>query len=142
MPALTLIHSYSSLRHRNIVRLYGFCLSPNCIVMECIPHGPLSTFLLSRSNNSNDNSSVNSMGDLSWEMRLKIATDIAEGMSYLHSLQPPIIHRDLKTPNILVCLSLFLHPLLPSSVPYLLCALLTTFFSFSFLPSFYLPTAF
>lgn len=39
---------------------------------------------------------------LNWPLRLKIATDIAKGMLFLHSSTPPIVHRDLKTPNILV----------------------------------------
>jgi len=33
-------------------------------------------------------------------MRFKIAIDIAQGMTFLHSSTPPLIHRDLKTPNI------------------------------------------
>jgi serine/threonine protein kinase len=31
-----------------------------------------------------------------------MATDTARGMNYLHSCRPPIIHRDLKSPNLLV----------------------------------------
>ena len=31
-----------------------------------------------------------------------MATDTARGMNYLHSCKPPIIHRDLKSPNLLV----------------------------------------
>ena len=34
--------------------------------------------------------------------RMKMATDTARGMNYLHSCKPPIIHRDLKSPNLLV----------------------------------------
>lgn len=33
---------------------------------------------------------------------MKMATDTARGMNYLHSCKPPIIHRDLKSPNLLV----------------------------------------
>ena len=39
---------------------------------------------------------------LSWEKRLQIAADIAEGMKFLHSRTPPIIHRDLKSANVLL----------------------------------------
>ena len=34
--------------------------------------------------------------------RLKMATDTARGINYLHSCRPPIVHRDLKSPNLLV----------------------------------------
>ena len=39
---------------------------------------------------------------LSWQARIQIAADIAEGMAYLHSRTPPIIHRDLKSLNVLL----------------------------------------
>lgn len=34
--------------------------------------------------------------------RVRMAMDIARGMNYLHSCRPPVIHRDLKSPNLLV----------------------------------------
>ena len=39
---------------------------------------------------------------LSWEARSQIAADIAEGMAFLHSRKPPLIHRDLKSHNVLL----------------------------------------
>jgi serine/threonine protein kinase len=40
--------------------------------------------------------------ELSWEERKRIALEIARGMNYLHSFQPPIVHRDLKSINVLL----------------------------------------
>jgi serine/threonine protein kinase len=40
--------------------------------------------------------------ELNWPLRIKIALDVAAGLEFLHSSCPPIIHRDLKSPNILV----------------------------------------
>jgi serine/threonine protein kinase len=39
---------------------------------------------------------------LPWEIILRIAIDIARGLGFLHSLNPPVLHRDLKTPNCLL----------------------------------------
>lgn len=38
----------------------------------------------------------------SWKLRMRIAYDIAKGMQYLQTISPPIIHRDLRSPNIFV----------------------------------------
>lgn len=52
---------------------------------------------------SSNNSSVSGdLPDIGWPLRLKIALDIALGMNYLHSATPPFIHRDLKSPNVLL----------------------------------------
>jgi len=40
--------------------------------------------------------------ELSWPTMLNLSQDIAKGLEYLHSLKPPIIHRDLKSPNIIM----------------------------------------
>jgi len=39
---------------------------------------------------------------LSWKQRCRIALDIAKGMNCLHSYKPPILHRDLKSLNLLL----------------------------------------
>lgn len=44
---------------------------------------------------------------LTWELCIKIAKGAALGVFYLHSLNPVILHRDLKSSNILVCFTLF-----------------------------------
>eukprot|EP01117_Protostelium_nocturnum_P015986 TRINITY_DN6244_c0_g1_i1.p1 TRINITY_DN6244_c0_g1~~TRINITY_DN6244_c0_g1_i1.p1 ORF type:complete len:1910 (-),score=646.75 TRINITY_DN6244_c0_g1_i1:731-6460(-) len=74
----------------NVISFRGFCQDPPCIVMDYAAHGTLHDFL------------HQSLDPLNWNVILKIAMDVAAGMDYLHSCSPPIIHRDLKSPNILL----------------------------------------
>eukprot|EP01103_Thecamoeba_quadrilineata_P020812 TRINITY_DN914_c0_g1_i1.p1 TRINITY_DN914_c0_g1~~TRINITY_DN914_c0_g1_i1.p1 ORF type:complete len:971 (+),score=312.70 TRINITY_DN914_c0_g1_i1:27-2939(+) len=75
-----------------IVALYGACLTPPnlCIVMEFLARGSL-FYLLS-------DSSV----ELPWDRRWSIAHDTALGINYLHCKKPSILHRDMKSGNLLV----------------------------------------
>lgn len=86
--------------HRNIVRLLGCCLeTPSPIlVYEFITNGTLFQHL-----HHNNNGQSSSPRDVSWENRLKIAAQTAGVLSYLHSQAfTPIIHRDIKSTNILL----------------------------------------
>ncbi|CAN1856375.1 Probable serine/threonine-protein kinase SIS8 [Linum perenne] len=80
------------LRHPNVVLFMGAVTrSPNLsIVTEFLPRGSLYR-LLHRPNNQLDE-----------RRRLRMALDAARGMNYLHSSTPVIVHRDLKSPNLLV----------------------------------------
>ena len=80
----------SGLVHQNIVQLVGFTVMPFTLVTEFIHHGNLYHLL-----HQNDK-------ELSWLFRWRCAIDIAKGMNFLHTTTPPIIHRNLKTPNILI----------------------------------------
>lgn len=72
----------------NIISFYGYSLSPKyCIVMEYMPKGSL--FSVLRSGHP-----------LEWNLRIKIATDIACGLAFLH--QEKILHRDVKSLNVLL----------------------------------------
>ncbi|KAK9288662.1 hypothetical protein L1049_017123 [Liquidambar formosana] len=80
------------LRHPNVLLFMGAVTSPQrlCIVTEFLPRGSL--FRLLQRNTSR----------LDWRRRVHMALDIARGMNYLHHFNPPIIHRDLKSSNLLV----------------------------------------
>ena len=82
----------SKMRHPNVVLLMGICSSaPNlAIVTEYLARGSLYRLLHHTEVKLDD------------RRRVKMGIDIAKGMAYLHSASPPIVHRDLKSPNLLV----------------------------------------
>lgn len=45
---------------------------------------------------------VSLLPELQWKMKVRLALDAARGMCYLHTMDPPIVHRDLKSLNLLV----------------------------------------
>ena len=79
-----------SLRHPNIVHAMGACIDPICLVTEFCTRGSLFGILHKKTLK------------LPWELRLKLAMDAARGMRFLHTHKPTIIHRDLKSLNLLV----------------------------------------
>ena len=80
----------SRLVHPNIVELYGVMFSPLRMVLEFCSQGDLFAAVKSK----------RLMGQL--DLQIKIALDIAQGMNFLHSQNPPLAHRDLRSPNILM----------------------------------------
>eukprot|EP00249_Psilotum_nudum_P022893 c28683_g2_i1 orf=478-3393(+) len=80
------------MRHPNVVLFMGAVTRPPnlSIVTEYLPRGSLFR-LLHRPNTRLDE-----------KRRLKMALDVAKGMNYLHTSTPIIVHRDLKSPNLLV----------------------------------------
>ncbi|KAG7554871.1 Protein kinase domain [Arabidopsis suecica] len=85
----------SKLQHPNIISLLGYSTNDTArfIVYELMPNVSLESHLHGSSRGS----------AITWPMRMKIALDVTRGLEYLHEhCHPAIIHRDLKSSNILL----------------------------------------
>ncbi|XP_074343113.1 MDIS1-interacting receptor like kinase 2-like [Apium graveolens] len=85
----------SNIRHKNIVKLYGFCLQNRCmfLVYEYMENGSLFCAL---------RDDAHAM-ELDWSKRVEIVKGIAHALSYMHNdCNPPIVHRDISSNNILL----------------------------------------
>ncbi|KAL2522318.1 Receptor protein kinase CLAVATA1 [Forsythia ovata] len=88
------IQTLGRIKHRNIVRLLGYVSNKetNLLLYEYMSHGSLGDTLHSTKGAS-----------LQWESRYRIAVEAAKGLCYLHhDCSPSIIHRDVKSNNILL----------------------------------------
>lgn len=85
----------SRVNHKNLVRLLGYCVEQHerVLVYDFMPNGSLHDHLHKLASSELS----------SWPTRLRVALDAARGIEYLHTYAvPPIIHRDIKSSNILL----------------------------------------
>lgn len=83
----------SRVRHPNIVMLIGACVEEWCLIYEFLPNGSLEDHLLCKGDSP----------PLSWQARIRIATEICSALIFLHSHKPhSVVHGDLKPANILL----------------------------------------
>jgi hypothetical protein len=78
------------LNNKFLVRQFGIDLRELVLIQELIPHDTLGNLLYK--NKGRD--------DICIQLRKKFCRDIAQGLTYLHSTKPPLIHRDLRSYNI------------------------------------------
>ncbi|XP_009764253.1 probable receptor-like protein kinase At1g80640 [Nicotiana sylvestris] len=91
----TEVELLSQIQHPNIISLLGYCIhgDTRLLVYELMQNGSLESQLHGPSRGS----------ALTWHHRMKIALDAARALEYLHEhCNPPVIHRDLKSSNILL----------------------------------------
>ncbi|AES92794.2 Serine/Threonine kinase PBS1 [Medicago truncatula] len=96
---MTELDILSVLRHANLVKLIGYCTNGDqmLLVYEYMPKGSLEAHLFVKQYVTQDKA------PLSWSSRIKISLGAAQGLEYLHcQVDPPVIHRDLKSSNILL----------------------------------------
>lgn len=86
------IDTISMLRHRHILQFYGACVQPTCLYMVT---ELMKTDLYSALRRDPKYFWTGQYGP-------EVALGIVSGLHYLHSRKPPMVHRDIKSPNILL----------------------------------------
>lgn len=86
----------SEIRHRNLVTLLGYCQQNGyqMLVFEYLPNGSMCNHLYE--------TGLESSTKIEFKQRVSIALGAAKGLCHLHSLKPPLVHKNFKTANVLV----------------------------------------
>ncbi|GJY76885.1 probable leucine-rich repeat receptor-like protein kinase [Tanacetum coccineum] len=89
------VRALTNIRHKNIVKLYGYCFHArhSFLIYEYLEKGSLKSLL----------SSDITAKEMDWLKRVRIVRAVANGLAYMHhDCTPPIIHRDISGANILL----------------------------------------
>lgn len=86
---------FSRLRHPNVVQFMALSTSPPAIISEFCANGSLWDLM-------HPGAAAQPQIRLDWSRRIRIMKDVCRGMMYLHGCSPAIIHRDLKSANVLL----------------------------------------
>nr|XP_040048378.1 ankyrin repeat and protein kinase domain-containing protein 1 isoform X1 [Gasterosteus aculeatus aculeatus] len=78
----------AKVKFKHIVPVYGLCNELNAVVMEYMSNGSLNDLLASHT--------------FMWPKKLQMIYEASMGMNFLHSMNPPLLHLNLKTSNILL----------------------------------------
>ncbi|KAJ6820937.1 putative inactive receptor kinase [Iris pallida] len=90
------VEAIGRVRHKNLVRLLGYCAegAHRMLVYEYVDNGNLEQWI---------HGDVGPCSPLTWEIRMNIILGTAKGLMYLHEgLEPKVVHRDVKSSNILL----------------------------------------
>ncbi|VVB07029.1 unnamed protein product [Arabis nemorensis] len=91
------VEAIGRVRHKNLVRLLGYCVegAHRMLVYEYVDNGNLEQWL--------HGDGLGLKSPLTWDIRMNIVLGTAKGLMYLHEgLEPKVVHRDIKSSNILL----------------------------------------
>ncbi|KAI7747713.1 hypothetical protein M8C21_014593 [Ambrosia artemisiifolia] len=95
------METLGNIRHENIVTFLGYCAtgSDRILIYEFIEKGSLDQWLY---DTSSIGVATSARLPLSWRTRVNIIKGVAKGLEYMHNLDKPIVHRDIKASNVLL----------------------------------------